>query len=144
VVPRVAIVDDHPITLHGIRSVLQSAPELEVVAAVTTVPELPRAADGAVDADLVIMDLFLDGGSQPALPAIREVSARRPVLVVSAAREPANVLAAMRSGASGYLTKHAAEELYAEAVRTVLEEGFFLSSELADLIQAALDGTAPT
>jgi two-component system, NarL family, nitrate/nitrite response regulator NarL len=140
---RVAIVDDHPIALHGIRAVLQAASQLRVVAAVTEVSALPRTAGGAVDADLVIMDMFLDGGRQPALAAIREVSGQRPVLVVSAAREPATVLAAMRAGACGYVTKHAAEEVYEEAVRTVLEKGFFLSAELADLIQAALDSKAP-
>jgi two-component system, NarL family, nitrate/nitrite response regulator NarL len=136
---RIAIVDDHPIALHGIRRVLEPVPDVEVVAAVTGVAALPRSGDGSLGADLIIMDLYLDGANRPALQAIGEVAAQRPVLVVSASREPADVLAAMRAGASGYVTKHAAEEVYEEAVRTVVRDGFFLSSGLADLIQAALD-----
>jgi DNA-binding NarL/FixJ family response regulator len=46
----------------------------------------------------------------------------------------------MQAGASGYLTKQAGEEAYATAIRTVATGGFFLSAQLADLIQAATLG----
>lgn len=139
---RIAIVDDHPIALHGIRQVLEPVPEVEVVAAVTGPAALPRTVDEQVDADLLIMDLYLDGG--PALATVAELSTQCPVLVVSASREPNDVLDAMKAGASGYLSKDAAEQAYGEAIRAVAggDWKFYLSSELADLIQAALDAPA--
>ena len=65
------------------------------------------------------------------------------MLIVSASRAPADVLAAMQAGASGYLTKQAGEEAYATAIRSVAAGTFYLSAQLADLIQAATLGQAP-
>jgi two-component system, NarL family, nitrate/nitrite response regulator NarL len=136
---RIAVVDDHPIALHGMRQLLAPVLDIEIVAAVTDPATLPRKADGALDADLIILDLYLNGG--PALQPIGELSAQAPVLVVSASREPRDVLMAMKAGASGYVSKHAVVEAYEEAVRAVLggDWKFYLSAELADLIEAALD-----
>jgi DNA-binding NarL/FixJ family response regulator len=136
---RIAIVDDHPIARHGLRRILEPVPDFEVVACLGDPAELPRTADGVLDVDLVILDLYLVG-DQPAVGAISQIAAQRPVLVISASREPADVLTAMQAGASGYLTKHAAEEAYATAIHSVVNGGFYLSSQLADLIQAALQG----
>ena len=133
---RIAIVDDHPVARHGIAAILAAFDDFEVACAVPHPDELPRAGDGAVAADLVLLDLYQADG-RPALPAIAELSVRVPVLVVSASRAPADVLAAMQSGASGYLTKQASEEAYAIAIRSVTTGGFYFSSQLADLIQAA-------
>ena len=49
----------------------------------------------------------------------------------------------MQAGASGYLTKQAGEEAYATAIRSVAAGTFYLSAQLADLIQAATLGQAP-
>jgi DNA-binding NarL/FixJ family response regulator len=50
------------------------------------------------------------------------------------------VLAAMQAGASGYLTKHASENAYLAAIAAVGDGSFYLSAQLADLIQAAAPG----
>lgn len=136
---RLAVVDDHPVARLGITAILNGFDDLEVTSAVSTPGELPRTADGEVDADLVLLDLYQADG-RPALAVITELSERLPVLVVSASRAPADVLAAMQAGASGYLTKQAGEEAYAGAVRTVAAGGFYLTAQLADLIQAATMG----
>ena len=133
---RLAVVDDHPVARLGITAILDGFDDLEITSAVSTPGELPRTADGKVDADLVLLDLYQADG-RPALAVVTELSEQLPVLVVSASRAPADVLAAMQAGASGYLTKQAGEEAYAGAVRTVAAGGFYLSAQLADLIQAA-------
>jgi DNA-binding NarL/FixJ family response regulator len=135
-VPRIAVVDDHPVARRGLHSMLSALPSVEVVAAVAAPVQLPRTADGHVDADVVLMDLYLDG-ERPALGAIETIATHRPVLVVSASREPADVLAAMQSGASGYLTKHADDEDYAEAIAALGEGKFHLSAHLADVVHMA-------
>jgi two-component system, NarL family, nitrate/nitrite response regulator NarL len=136
---RVAAVDDHPVARYGLAAILSEAPDTQVVAVVADPAELPRDASGAVTADVVIVDLYLTD-TAPALDVIAELSASVPVLVVSASQEPADVLAAMQAGASGYLTKRAPQTHYLSALRTVHGGGFHLSAQLADLIQAATQG----
>jgi DNA-binding NarL/FixJ family response regulator len=139
---RVAIVDDHPVARHGLASILDPVPDLTIVAAVATCAELPTDPTGTIDADLVLLDLYLADG-RPALDDITRLSAQRPVLIVSASRAPADVLAAMQAGASGYLTKQAAEDAYLTAIRSVVSGGFYLSAQLADLLQAATEVRRP-
>jgi hypothetical protein len=94
------------------------------------------ADDGRVDADVVLLDLYQADG-RPALSTIAELAAQRLVLVLSASRSPAVALAAVRADAAGFLTKAAEESAYATAIRSVAACTFYLSAQLADLIQAA-------
>jgi DNA-binding NarL/FixJ family response regulator len=133
---RVAIVDDHPVARHGLATILAAVEGLEVVASMADSAAIPRDADGRPEADLIILDLYLADG-RPALGDIGRLSSHVPVLVVSASQAPADVMAAMHAGASGYLTKDADERAYLEAIRAIAEGGLYLSAQLADLIQAA-------
>jgi two-component system, NarL family, nitrate/nitrite response regulator NarL len=139
---RVAIVDDHPVARQGLTTILDAAQDMTVVCAVEDSVELPRDPSGRVDAEMVILDLYLADG-RPALAAINELAATVPVLVVSASREPIDVLAAMQAGASGYVTKQTTEEGYLTAIRSIAAGGFYLSAQLADLIQAATQAPNP-
>jgi DNA-binding NarL/FixJ family response regulator len=140
---RVVVVDDHPVARHGITAILAAFEDMQVCASVSAPAELIRTADGGVAGDIVLLDLYQADG-RPALAAIADLSQHVPVLVVSASRAPVDVLSAMQAGASGYVTKHAAEEAYATAIRSVAAGGFFLSAQLADLIQAATMGRPPS
>jgi two-component system, NarL family, nitrate/nitrite response regulator NarL len=132
---RVIVVDDHPIARRGVEGVLAQAGDFEVVASADSVAELTRHAVDA--ADVVILDLYHDG-DEPCLAAVAEVSARTRVLVMSASARPQDVLGAMRAGASGYITKRTQPALFATAVQTVATGGFWMSSQLADIMQARL------
>jgi DNA-binding NarL/FixJ family response regulator len=66
------------------------------------------------------------------------------VLVISASRSPGDVLAALQAGASGFLTKQAGDEAVLTAVRRVAGAGFYLSAQLADILQADLAATTGT
>lgn len=133
---RVAVVDDHPVARRGIIAIIAGFPGLRVSTAVPDASDLPRDANGLVDADVILLD-FYQGDGRPALQAITELSAQCPVLVLSASRSPAVALAAVRAGASGYVTKAAEEAAYETAIRAVAAGTFYLSAQLADLIQAA-------
>lgn len=130
---RIAIVDDHPIARAGMRRVFDGGPGLEVVCSVASLAEF--RAHGT-EPDVVILDLYLDHGR---LSAAEIAAATRncPALVVSASAREQDVLAAIRAGASGYLIKTSAVEDFAEAVRTVAAGGFYVSSQLADLIDTS-------
>lgn len=67
---------------------------------------------------MLVLDLRL-ATDRPCVAEIRELSAVTRVLIVSASGRPADVLAAIRAGANGYVTKDAPAELVVDAGRTV-------------------------
>jgi two-component system, NarL family, nitrate/nitrite response regulator NarL len=139
---RIAIVDDHPIARRGVAGALAEAGDFEVVASVDVADALgPVLADAGLMPEVVILDLYHDG-DEPCLGAVEALSARTRVLVMSASGRPADVLGAVRAGAGGYITKQAQPALFATAVRTVAAGAFWLSSQLADLLQLHLTGSA--
>lgn len=139
----VAVVDDHPIARYGVAHVLEASPG-SAVATISTgsLAELEEALVGGPAPDVIVMDLYLDAGL-PALDAVAALSATTRVLVMSASGLPADVLGAIRAGASGYVTKHCSAELFVAAVETVAAGGFSLSAELADILQAELTRRDP-
>jgi DNA-binding NarL/FixJ family response regulator len=133
---RVAIIDDHPVTRCGVESILAPAGGMTVTLSADSPP--PDDALEALDADVIIHDLYL-ADDTPATASITRLSALSAVLVMSAYGRPADVLAAVRAGARGYLTKDSPAAMYISAVETVATGGFVLSAQLADILRAALD-----
>ncbi|MBV9452163.1 MAG: response regulator transcription factor [Streptosporangiaceae bacterium] len=129
----VAIVDDHPIALRGLEAILRSQTGLRVCASAGVAAELSRVAT----VDVAVVGLYLCGDG-PALTDITAISVRCPVLVMSASGRPADVLAAIRAGARGYLTKQATEQGFTSATKAVAEGGFYLSASLAHIVQRDL------
>ncbi|MBT2206565.1 MULTISPECIES: response regulator transcription factor [Actinomadura] len=115
---RVLLVDDDPLVRTGLRLMLRGATDLEVVGEVAD-------GTGVVDAvsrllpDVVLMDVrmpYLDG-----IAATRALSARGDgapaVIVLTTFGDDANVVAALRAGAAGFLLKHAGPDEIVDAVR---------------------------
>ncbi|MBG6135527.1 response regulator transcription factor [Longispora fulva] len=96
---RVAAVDDDRMLLEGLRSWLADVPGLRLVATVGTVAELTAPAD------VVLLDLRLRDGTLPADNIRRLVADGNRVLVISTVPDRDQVIAAIRAGAGGYLTK---------------------------------------
>ncbi|GAA3642280.1 response regulator transcription factor [Nonomuraea antimicrobica] len=136
---RIAVIDDHELIRHGLEYLLHRSDDLKVVLRGAGIGDL---RDSDLDHDVLILDLYL-ATDRPCVAEIRELSAVTRVLVVSASGRPADVLAAVRSGANGYVTKDAPAELVVDAVRTVAAGGFYLSAGLADILQRELDSPGP-
>lgn len=121
----VMVVDDHPIWRDGVARDLAER-EFEVVATAGDAAAAVRIA-GTVQPDVVLMDLNL--GSVSGVEAIREITGALPatrVLVLSASGEHADVLEAVKAGASGYLIKSASVQELVEAVsRTAAGDAVF-------------------
>lgn len=130
---RVMVVDDHPMWRDGVARDLAEAGYL-VAAAVGEGAQAIRVA-GAVRPDVVVLDLQLPDCS--GVEVIRGVLTARPttrVLVLSASGEHADVLEAVKAGATGYLTKSAKREEFLDAVRrTAVGEAVFTAG-LAGLV----------
>jgi DNA-binding NarL/FixJ family response regulator len=130
---RLMVVDDHPIWREGVARDLAESGH-EVVATAADGPAAVRRA-AAARPEVVLMDLQLPVGS--GVEATREILAADPsarVLVLSASGEDADVLAAVKAGATGYLVKSAGrEELLAAVEKTARGEAVF-SPGLAGLV----------
>lgn len=146
---RIAAIDDHPVTLRGIELLLADVPGFDVVGTAPSLAVLrstPSVGPDLGGLDVVLLDLYLRAdqlsGGVPSLEVIRELTPAVPVLVMSASRHRRDVVDAIRAGASGYLTKDTDSGQFATAITTVAGGGFFLSSQLADLVGAMLANRA--
>ncbi|WP_433858723.1 response regulator [Streptomyces kronopolitis] len=116
---RLLLADDHPVVRAGLRAVLETEPDFEIVADVPTAEEAVRLAERC-DADVVLMDLQF-GGRMLGSQATAEITARPGgprVLILTTYDTDADILAAIESGATGYLLKDAPPQELAAAVRT--------------------------
>lgn len=113
---RVMVVDDHPMWRDAVARDLAAA-GLDVVATAGDGPEAVRRAR-AVTPDVLVLDLNLPG--MPGVQVCKELVGANPalrVLVLSASGEHADVLEAVKSGATGYLLKSAGAGELIDAVR---------------------------
>lgn len=100
----VAVVDDDRMLLDGMRSWFGKVPELRLVATAATVGGLFALAD-ASQPDVVLLDLLLRDGSEPADNIRRLLRGGSRVLMISTVPDRTRVIEALRAGADGYLTK---------------------------------------
>ncbi len=131
---RVMVVDDHPIWRDGIRGDLERSGVAVVVAEAEDGGEAIERAHETMP-DVVLMDLRLPTVSGvDAIRAIVEDAPHVRVLVLSASGEEADVLEAVKVGATGYLLKSATEEEIVDAVRRVSEGEPVFTPGLAGLV----------
>jgi DNA-binding NarL/FixJ family response regulator len=131
---RVMVVDDHPVWRDGVKSDLEASGRAVVVAEASDGGEaIERAIE--VMPELVLMDLNLP--TVRGVEAIRRIVEESPhvkVLVLSASGEEADVLEAVKVGASGYLLKSATAAELADAVTRVRAGEPVFSPSLAALV----------
>ena len=102
---RIMLVDDHPDFRDLMVTLLESQPDLEVVAQAGTMAEA-RSQAAASSFDVVVLDLGLpDGNGADLIGELREASPGGAVLVMSASLHPTNIERAMREGADEVLDK---------------------------------------
>ncbi len=140
---KVLLVDDHPVVLEGLRTMLATAPDIEVVA---------EAGDGleALERvnkhkpDMVLMDLRmpnLDG-----VEAIRRIKSQFPstlVIVLTMYENDTYAVDAVKAGADGYLLKDASRDLLIHAIRAVNSGGMLIKAGvLREAFLTAADRTS--
>jgi len=133
---RILLADDHALVRHGLRLVLDAAPDMEVTV---------EAGDGseAVDlglreeVDLAILDVMMP--RRTGLQAAAELSRRRPelrLLMLSMHDSEQYLFEALKAGASGYVLKTAADRDLVEAVRAAMRgEPFLYPAAVTALIR---------
>jgi DNA-binding NarL/FixJ family response regulator len=140
----VAVIDDHPIARYGVEHALSGTEDLTVVSSVGGVAEYDRFRSDGGAADVIVLDLYLDGDDGPSIGAVTDLATVSRILVMSTSARPEDVVRAVRAGASGYLTKRSSAELIVSGIRTVAAGGFLLSTELADIVHSSLRSAPAT
>ena len=113
------LVDDHAVVRRGLRSLIESADDLQVVGEASSKDEAIRLA-AKVAADVVIMDVRLPDGS--GIEAAREIRASHPatrVLMLTSYADEDAVFSSIMAGASGYLLKEINEGEIISGIRAV-------------------------
>ena len=139
--PTVVIVDDHALFRAGVRAEL--AAHVEVAADAADV-EAAVPAILAAEPDVVLLDVHMPGGG--GVEVIRRVAQVRPAqrfLALSVSDAPDDVIAVIRAGARGYVTKSIAPAELADAVRRVAEGDAVFSPRLAGFVLDAFAGAIP-
>jgi two-component system response regulator NreC len=127
---RIVLADDHVVVRSGLRMVLDSESDLEVVAEASDVESARRYVRGH-HARVLILDLNMPGGSSlEAIPHIRKESPGTQIVVLTMQPEPAFAREALRAGALGYVLKEAANEELVEAVRRAAVGESYLNPRL--------------
>lgn len=127
----VLLVDDHPLAIAGVRTVLQAFGIHVRAEAGNAADAMNALATGHID--VAILDIAMPAESGLALlERIRRVHPDTKVLMLSTHAEEIFAIRALRGGANGYLTKGAPPELLVEAVQTVARGGRHFSGELTD------------
>ena len=139
--PRVLIVDDHRLFRSGVRAELE--PLLEIAGEAGGVDEAVSAIDEHRP-DVVLLDVHMpDGGGVEVIRRAAERGLRPCFLALSVSDAPDDVIAVIRAGARGYVTKNIAPEDLADAVRRVHDGDAVFSPRLAGFVLDAFAGPAP-
>jgi len=141
---RIILVEDHRILREGLRSLLASVPNLEVVGEAANGLEAIRAV-GHLHPDLVLMDLSMP--KMDGLDAIAEIKNTCPecrVLVLTVHKAEEYIFSALKAGANGYLLKDATHQELKVAIDNVLADKTYLSPGVSEtLVEFYLDGKGP-
>lgn len=137
---RIVIADDHPIFRDGLRRLLESESNLEVIG---------EAADGrqAIELvqkkkpDLLLLDMAMP--NLPGLETLRELSENRNpvrVLVLTASIDRPHMLQALHLGAKGVVLKESATQVLMKSISTVMQGSYWVgNSAVPDLKQLVLN-----
>ena len=143
---KVLIADDHWIVRKGLK---------EVLAEISTTDEIGEAANGAEvmdklfdsEWDIIILDLTLP--DKNGLDVLLEIKQRKPeqkVLILTMNQEDEIALRALKTGASGYLTKESVPEELINAINKIYGGGRYVSHKIAETIALSMEkyqGKAP-
>ena len=135
---RILIADDHAVVRRGLKEILASEPDMDLVGEAKNGEETLELVR-KLDWDVAILDFSMPGRSGVEL--IKEVKRQhpgRPVLVLSMLSEDAHAAQVFKAGGSGYINKESAGEELTAAIRKVANGGKYVSANFAEKLAMGL------
>lgn len=140
---RVALVDDHQLVRDGIKALLRSTSDIEVVAEASDGREAVGLAD-KTEFDVLIMDIAMSGlNGLDATKRIVDKDPKARIIILSMYDSEEYVVRSMHCGARGYLVKDMAPTELELAIRKVAAGGVYLSPAIGDAMRLQLLKQSP-
>jgi len=135
----ILVADDHSVVRKGLKLILEEgfpgANVVEVSNAEETIEKVLQQ-----NWDVVISDLSMPGRSGlDALQQIKQINAKTPVLILSIHPEEQYAMRALKSGASGYLSKEMAPDELVKAVEKVMSGKKYITPSIAEKLASIFD-----
>ncbi|MBN1399606.1 MAG: response regulator transcription factor [Anaerolineae bacterium] len=140
---RILIADDHGVLRAGLRALLGTERDLEVVGEAADGDEAIRMAE-ELHPDVVLMDVSMPG--EGGIAATRRLIARRlgvRVLILTIHEDESLLHEAIRAGAAGYILKRAVEQELMSAIRAVARGEIYVHPAMTRALLAGIDRPAP-
>ena len=128
---RIAVVDDHPVVLDGLKQLINREDDLVVCATAGNGKNALEAIRGQL-VDLVIVDMLLKNTT--GVQVAKKLRSQYPslhILILSMSDAPYHVKRAFQAGARGYLTKDEVSEKIIVAIRRVLSGEIYVGKKIA-------------
>jgi two-component system invasion response regulator UvrY len=136
---KILIADDHPIVRQGLKQALAESRDMVVAGEAGDGQEVLSEVSQR-DFDIVVLDITMPGrNGLDILKDIKHMNPELPVLILSFHPEEQYALRALRSGASGYLTKQSAVSELESAIRKIAAGGKYVTLSLGESIAFYLD-----
>jgi DNA-binding NarL/FixJ family response regulator len=124
---KVLLIDDHPLILSALQTVIQGLGDDVTVVGVSSAREARESLAAEHDFDLVLLDLQLgDADGFDVLVEFRAKYPALPVVVVSASDRSSDVIRSIDAGAMGFVPKRASNEILFEALHLVMSGGIYV------------------
>jgi len=144
---RVALADDHPVVLAGVKALVQAAPEMELVGeAVDGIGALELIRSTMPDVAVIDVSMPDMNGVELTRRVVAEMAGVR-ILVLTVHEDRAYVQLLLNAGARGYLLKRSAADELVRAIRAIFADGVYIDPAIAGKVlhaPAASDPAATT
>jgi two-component system, NarL family, invasion response regulator UvrY len=136
---KILIADDHAVVREGVKHILTENNDIVVAGEASNGQEvLEKILKN--DFDLVLMDIAMPG--RDGLEILKEIKTQKPklpVLILSMFPEEQYALRALKSGASGYMTKESIPDELVKAVQKISQGGKYISASFSERLFSILD-----
>ena len=130
---KILIADDHAVVRQGLKQIITDEKDMQVAGEAETGAQVLQLV-GSEELNVVILDITMPGGKS-GLDLLPEIKALRPmikILILSMHAEEQFAVRALKSGASGYITKQSAPTELVRAIRKVQSGGKYISQSIAE------------
>ena len=139
---RILVVDDHTMFRRGLTALLSRDASLRVVGDAADAGQAQRRA-AELQPDLILLDNHLPGVSGvDALPALHQAAPRARIVMLTVSEDEADLAAALRAGACGYLLKTIEGDALVGAIQRAMRGTSVVSEEMTDKLVAVVRSAA--
>jgi two-component system, NarL family, invasion response regulator UvrY len=139
---KILIADDHAVVREGVKHILSEMPDMVVAGEAGRGQEVLERV-GKKEYDLILLDIAMPG--RDGLEILKDLKLQKPklpVLILSMFPEEQYALRALKSGASGYLTKDSIPDELIKAIQKIMRGGKYVSSSFSEKMLFSFDTNA--